>query len=44
MAFTGEKASTDEEVAKHFPGELRDLIATKEYVADQIFNCDGTGL
>ena len=44
MAFSREKASADEEAAKYFPAELRNLIVAREYVADQIFNCDETGL
>ena len=44
MEFSEVKASADEEAAKNFPAELRDLIAAREYVADQIFNCDETGL
>ena len=44
MAFSREKESADEEAAKNFQAELRDLIAAREFVVDQIFNCDETGL
>lgn len=44
VSFSGEKASADHEAAQNFPSQLRELIAEKHYVADQIFNCDETGL
>lgn len=44
VAFSGEKASADHEAAQIFPAQLRELIAEKNYVADQIFNGDETGL
>ena len=44
VSFSGEKASPDNEAAQKFIPELKDLIARKGYVLDQIFNCDETGL
>lgn len=40
----GESASADQEAAKNFPAELKELIAAKGYVPDQVFNGDETGL
>ncbi|XP_023223549.1 tigger transposable element-derived protein 1-like [Centruroides sculpturatus] len=40
----GEKASADEDAAKKYPAELADIIQTKGYLADQVFNADETGL
>lgn len=40
----GESASADHEAAKNFPPLLRETIAVKNYVPDQIFNVDETGL
>ncbi|CAB0044839.1 unnamed protein product, partial [Trichogramma brassicae] len=40
----GESASADHEAARTFPQHIREIIAAKHYVPDQIFNCDETGL
>ncbi|XP_067140790.1 tigger transposable element-derived protein 1-like [Centruroides vittatus] len=40
----GEKTSADEDAAKKYPAELADIIQTKSYLADQVFNADETGL
>ena len=44
VSFSGEKASADLEAAKLFIPVLKNLITVKDYTADQIFNCDETGL
>ena len=40
----GETASSDAKVAKSFVGEFRKIVATEDYLLQQVFNCDETGV
>ncbi|XP_058790941.1 tigger transposable element-derived protein 1-like [Phymastichus coffea] len=44
VKFSGESSSADHEAARVFPAQVREVIAEKHFVPDQIFNCDETGL
>ncbi|GBL99753.1 Jerky -like [Araneus ventricosus] len=44
LSIVGEKLSSDIEVGNSFIAQLQDLIVKEKLTADQIYNCDGTGL
>lgn len=44
VKITGESASADHEAANRYPTELKQLIESKGYHPDQVFNADETGL
>ncbi|XP_058809920.1 tigger transposable element-derived protein 1-like [Phymastichus coffea] len=44
VKFSGESSNADHEAARVFPAQVREVIAEKHFVLDQIFNCDETGL
>ncbi|GBM72300.1 Jerky -like [Araneus ventricosus] len=44
LSIVGEKLSSDIEAGNSFIAEWQDLIAKEELTADQIYNCDETGL
>ncbi|GBN40484.1 hypothetical protein AVEN_104255-1 [Araneus ventricosus] len=44
LRVVGEKLSSDIEAVNSFIAELQDLIVKEKLTADQIYNCDETGL
>ncbi|GBN77751.1 hypothetical protein AVEN_153663-1 [Araneus ventricosus] len=44
LSIVGEKLSSDIEAGNSFIAELQDLIVKEKLTADQIYNCDETGL
>ena len=44
LKITGESASADEEAASAFLPHLKQIIEDNEYLPEQVFNCDETGL
>ncbi|GBN22532.1 Jerky -like [Araneus ventricosus] len=44
LSIVGEKLSSDIEAGNSFIAELQDLIVKENLTADQIYNCDETGL
>ncbi|GBN66286.1 Jerky -like, partial [Araneus ventricosus] len=44
LSIVGGKLSSDIEAGNSFIAELQDLIVKKQLTADQIYNCDETGL
>ncbi|XP_065265437.1 tigger transposable element-derived protein 1-like [Emys orbicularis] len=44
VQITGEAASANEEAAKAYPEQLKKIIEEKDYLPEQVFNADETGL
>ncbi|GBN60278.1 hypothetical protein AVEN_205733-1 [Araneus ventricosus] len=44
LCITGEKLSSDDMAAEEFIKEIGDLISSEDYLPQQVYNCDESGL